>query len=127
MGFVRPVLIHPMQDVRHEAVVEPQHPLLRLWEAPFFYEDSRYVFYVTTTHRAEKFRERNHFTVLDSPEAQPLAVAKVRTVDEFVPRPAGPTLRPLKIGGTDTHRRIDSLRPVMFNNKKIGPAGSELK
>ena len=127
MGFVRPVLSNPMQDVMHEAVVEPQHPLLRLWEAPFFYEDSRYVFYVTTTHRAEKFRERNHFTVLDSPEAQPLAVAKVRTVDEFVPRPAGPTLRPLKIGGTDTHRRIDSLRPVMFNNKKIGPAGSELK
>ena len=45
-----------------DRVIEPRHTLQNPWDAPFFYEDSRHVFYVTTTSRSCRFLEWNRLS-----------------------------------------------------------------
>src|SRR5207249_4940662 len=47
MDFKRDVL----KDNIPLTAIRPRHPLQDVWTAPFFYEDSRHIFFVTTTEQ----------------------------------------------------------------------------
>ena len=65
----RPVLKNAIPD----RAVGPLHPLRHPWDAPFLYEDSRHVFYVTSTQRRITFRRFDGYvptTILETPPLQ---------------------------------------------------------
>lgn len=59
-------VLHGKHPVPH-GVVEPLHDLQNEWNAPFFYQDSRHVFYVTTKHDIVPILEWNDIVVTIKP------------------------------------------------------------
>jgi hypothetical protein len=124
-----------------DRVVEPRHPKPDEWDAPFFYEDSRHVFYVTTTEKLVPISEHRGYGIIPGgvttfvPEIPPLLV-------EYEPRPGpkfwgdgdpvGPDIRvtnpdPLRrLISEDANIRqgIGATGAVQFGNTLIGPQGA---
>ena len=46
---------------------EPRHSLQNPWDAPFFYEDSRHVFYVTTSERIVQIPQWDRYGIMPDP------------------------------------------------------------
>jgi hypothetical protein len=122
--------------------VEPQ-PSADAWDAPFFYEDRRNLFYVTTSESYRTIWEFNGFGLLTAypslaggiPKVPPLVVppppfAKPRPVE------IGPAIGPVAGGGdpavvkgflaqSDTIRAaLGSTLAVSFQGRQIYPSGS---
>jgi len=117
--------------------IEPRHELQNPWTAPFFYEDNRHVFYVTTEEPPAKIPEWLGYIVWAyMPKLQfdmpPLVFEEV----EIVPDLVGPVIREPGFGVVDASpiqrfvsedayisRGIGTLGTVRFGDKEIGPAG----
>ncbi|MGH8608503.1 MAG: neuraminidase-like domain-containing protein [Gammaproteobacteria bacterium] len=50
-----------------DRTIEPRHYLQNVWDAPFFYEDSRHVFYVTTTEELVTIPKWNWYFLHNNP------------------------------------------------------------
>jgi Neuraminidase-like domain/Salmonella virulence plasmid 28.1kDa A protein len=134
----RPVLRN--KDNLSDRTIEPHHPLnSNPWDAPFFYEDSRHVFYVTTAERIIQIPKWNGFGITAFPPKQqwdipPLVLEPV----EIIPDPIGPIAKQPGFGVVDPSpieryvtedayidRGIGSIGTVAFGGKEIGLTGSQ--
>ena len=52
-----------LQDLVPFAAIEPHHSHLNVWDAPFFFEDGRHVFYVTTAESRAAIQDSDGFGV----------------------------------------------------------------
>ncbi|MBP1990485.1 neuraminidase-like domain-containing protein [Paenibacillus eucommiae] len=133
----RPVLNNPLRD----STVSPSHSLADPWDAPFFYEDSRHVFYVTTEERTVLIPKWEGYIPLPSPQKPgvsipPLVVPNV----PIKPRPTPEWLNPYRTGpdfgivdpqpierfiSEDAYinKGIGTQGTIRFGNIDIGPAG----
>jgi Neuraminidase-like domain len=125
-----------------DSTIEPHHPIEgNPWDAPFFYQDSRHVFYVTTAERVVRIPQWADFGAVVKPlkptwDMPPLVVAPV----EVIPDAVGPIIRQPGFGVVDPspleryvtedayiRRGIGSAGTVRFGDKEIGVAGSQMK
>jgi hypothetical protein len=124
-----------------DRTVEPRHPIGgNPWDPPFLYEDSRHVFYVTTSERLVKVFEWGDIGVVPwtkkpTTEIPPL----VFTPERFIPiGPGVPVTRmpgfgvidPVPIGQFVTediyiNRALGTPGTVQFGGREIGPSGSQ--
>lgn len=125
-----------------DRVVEPHHPIEgNPWDAPFFYEDRRHVFFVTTDERLETVTRWSDVGIFDVPAVAATTVATlpplVLETVATLPDPSGPIIRQPGFGVTnpapleylvteDAHisRGLGSLGTVTYGEKEIGPLGS---
>jgi hypothetical protein len=98
-------------------LIVPRHDLERLsqWNMPFFFEDVRHVFYVSTSYQSKYFSDWSGYTVVVSQDND-----KYIRSSEYEDDLRSETTQ-------DTHRTIRRMiattRPVRFGNNEIGPAG----
>jgi hypothetical protein len=129
-----------LENERRDRIVEPHHTLQNPWEAPFFYEDSRHVFFVTTEKGYVPVYDHQDFGftldpgVVNTGKIPPL-------VFEEEPRPGpklwgdgdpvGPDLSVvnpnplLRFISEDANIRlgIGATGDVRYNGSRIGPSG----
>jgi hypothetical protein len=130
-------------DVAHNTIigraVQPNHPVEGdPWDPPFFYEDARHVFYVTTEGQASWVPEWNSPWISPEPpwvvpNIPPLVVPPIP-----IPDPIGPVTKQPGFGAIDpspvaryvtedayVHRGIGTSGTVRYGEKEIGVAGSQ--
>ena len=124
-------------------VTMPKQDLENPWNAPFFFADSRHVFFVTTTGQRVGISDYPDYGVAVGP-----IFTQVTTIPPLMLQPNGPVKLKPKFGGEggplgldpgvfdstsmqrfvteDTYIRqgISTIRSVMYGNKQIGPAGA---
>jgi hypothetical protein len=126
-----------------DRAVDPHHPISgNAWDPPFFYEDSRHVFYVSTTERLVTVPEWNDFGVV--PRTQnPTAEIPGLVLKPDKPLVFGPTISvtqqpgfgvvdPSPVGAyvtEDAYIRmaIGTRGTVRYGDKAIGPSGNQIR
>jgi hypothetical protein len=128
-----------------DGTVEPHHPLEGdPWDAPFFYEDRRHAFFVTTDERMETIERWDDIGVVVS---QGLAGGPVRYLPplvlrtpDIIPDLGGPITRQPGFGLIDPAparalvtedayitRTLGTPGTVSYGEIEIGPLGSQTK
>jgi hypothetical protein len=121
--------------------IAPDHDMPDPWDAPFFYEDTRHVFYVTTTEQLVDVKKFDGF-VFDEPESKRLDPRIPPFIVEQLPK-ANPKIDPddlrvapdLSVVNPDPLRRliaedanirrgIGATGEVEFGGVSIGPQGA---
>jgi hypothetical protein len=141
---------YPNANVSHDILtnsisdrtIEPNHSIVaNPWDAPFFYEDGRHVFYVTTSQRLVSVPQWNDFGVVFVP---PKAVTEIPSLvlkpSTKIPDIVGPVIQQPGFGVVDPspmerlitedayiQRGLGTNGTVAFGTKEIGPAGSMVK
>lgn len=128
-----------------DRTVEPHHPLEGdPWDAPFFYEDRRHAFFVTTDERIETVGQWGDFGVVASPGLAGNSVRDlpplVLQTPELIPDLAGPITRQPGFGLIDPvparvlvtedvyiTRGLGTPGTVRYGEIEIGPLGSQTK
>lgn len=134
----RPILSNPLKD----RTLETAHPLKNIWVAPFFYQDGRHVFYVTTAAQLVFLNNYPGYAVevnpgytLVDPNIPPLVIGVKPNLTK-PPRwgDGDPVKAGLGVTNPDPMRRflsedafihqgIGALGNVLFGGRLIGPAG----
>lgn len=139
VNLPREVLTDPLT----RGIVEPLHPLDTPWDAPFFYEDSRHVFFVTTEEQQVMIWDYPHYGLaggLGSYQAAkaPQLVLQADPYKQARPNfagdggPVSPDLgvadpaRMQRFVTEDAYIRqgIGSTGSVAYGTRQIGPAGA---
>lgn len=125
-----------------DRAIQPNHPIdSGSWEPPFFYEDARHAFYVTTEHSLVPVRIWDHYGVyLAEPRKQYEIPPMVFEPIQIIPDPVGPIIKQPGFGVTDPypieryvtedayiHRGLGSLGTVRYGDNEIGLGGSQVK
>lgn len=137
-----PVLTNEIADGIEDRTVDPHHPVIgNPWDVPFFYEDSRHVFYVTTAQRMVQIPTWLGFGIVAKPpqvgfEIPHLVLQEPKLVPDWI----GPVVKQPGFGVVDPtpmkfvisedayiQRGIGTLGTVRFGEKEIGPGGSLVK
>ncbi len=119
-------------------IVSPSHNSKSAWEAPFFVEDSRHVFYVSTSVNNVLIPEFTGYGIAAGSFAQQLDIPPlVLEQDEVIPDKYGPVVKGPGFGVIDTSfmerfvsedvyisQGIGTNGTVRFGDKEIGPGGS---
>jgi ABC toxin N-terminal region/Neuraminidase-like domain len=123
------------------SAIDPHHPLEgNSWEAPFFYQDARHAFYVTTDEQLVSVRHWNDLgIVVRDPKAVYALPLLVHKQDDVLVQPV-PHSRQPGFGLVDpipleryvtedayVGTAIGSPGTVAYGDKNIGPSGSEYK
>jgi Neuraminidase-like domain/ABC toxin N-terminal region len=116
--------------------IQPQHDLQNLWEAPFFYEDSRHVFYVTTTDRIVRLPDHDGFYLLKPSHIQGHIEPVVLEQGASIPDKVGPLVQPRGFGienravierfvSEDTYidKAVGTLGTIRYGEVAIGISG----
>lgn len=129
-----------------DRVVETKHPVRNIWTAPFFYEDNRHVFFVTTEQERIGILNHDKYGIWDKPglwqklEIPPLVFQpnpQVKQPPKFL-GDGGAVIRDPGIIDPEPMRRfvtedayigrgIGTTGDVVYGTRKIGPAGSIAK
>ncbi len=132
------VLVNSISD----RVVQPNHPVAGdPWDAPFFYEDARHVFYVTTLEELVWIPQWQGFGIqATTPQATDSIPVLVFAPAKAVPDPVGPIIRQTGFGTINRspseryvtedayiHRAIGTSGTVRYDGTEIGLAGSQIK
>jgi hypothetical protein len=129
-----------LNNVIDDQTIEPLHTLQTPWLAPFFYEDSRHVFYVTTAARFPPIAEISDYGVSvfprgNSKQMPPLVIEEDPRVreseDEFTPVTIGRdpgVVDPAPVErfvSEDAYinKGIGTTGTVHYDGTEIGPAG----
>jgi hypothetical protein len=123
--------------------VMARHKLKDPWNGPIFYEDSRHVFYVTTSEKPVFIRDYSDFGVafnagvLQAAQTPPLVLEKppeIAVIPQFFGDggPVGPDPREINVARVqqfiteDAYIRqgIGATGTVTFGDRQIGPSGS---
>ncbi len=125
-----------------DRTVDPHHPLGgNPWDPPFFYEDARHVFYVTTEERLVTVPQWNDFGVLVKTPKPTLEIPElVFKPDERMVELAVPHIRQPGFGVVDPspieyyvtedayiRTAIGTPGTVSYGDKIIGPSGSQFR
>jgi hypothetical protein len=135
--LTRPVLKNELDD----RAIQPNHLLQSPWGAPFFYEDGRHVFFVTTSERIVQIRQWDWYGIVPDLVKPPLAIPSlVFKPDEVRPDRLGPIVTVPNVGVVDRtpierfisedayiDRAIGTSGTVPYGNNEIGPAGVVLQ
>lgn len=115
-------------------ITEPRHDLPDVWNAPFFYEDGRHVFYVTTTQQQVLVRDSKDFGIVTNPLFSDITSIPHLIVDspEPIPGPIGPdpafigvpTARRFVTEDAQINRILGTADVVQFDGREIGPSGA---
>jgi hypothetical protein len=132
----RPMLISPIAVT----VTEPLHALRNVWDAPFFYEDRRHVFYVTTAEQQVRVPDYPDYGVTVNPAAGQAARIPPLVPGASPSAQAGPGLAgdgrsaPQHVDRAPRWRFVteDAFVPqgigtsgrVRYGDRQIGPAGA---
>jgi hypothetical protein len=124
----------------NDRAVKPNHYDINGWYAPFFYEDNRHVFYVTTAERIIQIPQWKDFGIVVIPpiwqlDIPPLVLEPMERIPDLI----GPVSKQPGFGIIDRSpieryvtedayiaRGIGSVGTVRFGNKEIGPTGSQV-
>jgi len=138
--ILRTILTNPPSG----RTIEPRHPLPDPWDAPFFYEDSRHLFYVRVKNETPWVRDYPKFAILmdlDSTpvratipplvlQMEPKAKSRPKPWDDGAPIVAKPGVvdtAPMELFVTEDvyiHQGIGTTTVVTFGDKQIGPSGA---
>jgi hypothetical protein len=129
-----------IKDGMHARMSEPEHALENAWDAPFFLEDSRHVFFVTTDEEPVRIKDKAGYGATVYPsfqqEAQiPPLVFEIDPRFQIGPKTGGaPIINPGVIDRgpieqfvtEDAHikRGIGMSGSVPYGNKEISPSGA---
>jgi hypothetical protein len=131
-----------LQNALPDSIITPQHPLQNSWDAPYFYEDSRHVFYVTTTDKPVFIPDGEYGVHLHPGIKQiakiPPLVLKIDPEVGVKPTlwgdggPIGPDpsvidpgpMKRLVTEDAYIHQGIGMTAVVMYGDKKIEPSGA---
>ncbi len=104
-----------------EAITQPFHKLMVSWLAPFFYEDKRHVFYVTTqiSHKAALSVETYH----PQGAPQPLAMDIPPLEWTVKPKPWDPPVDGFLFEDAIVNKVIATTGEVRYGGLPISPAG----
>ncbi len=134
----RSVLINKIAD----RTVEPRHALASPWNAPFFYEDNRHAFFVTTRQEQKRIFDHPGFDIMVNPNVTetvqiPPLVLKRDPLLEVGPKllgDGGPgpdpavidvaTVREFVTEDAFISRGLGTTGSVTFGGKQIGPSGA---
>lgn len=135
----RPVLTNPITD----RTVAPLHRLTNTWDAPFFYEDSRHVFFVTVTEHPVLIADHSHPGIVFNPNfnqvfnlpslivptGRPNVVRPTFTGDGDPISPDVGNINPGSIQRFVTedayiHRALGTAGGVTYGSTQIGPSGA---
>jgi hypothetical protein len=135
----RSVLVNGLDD----HTVEPRHGLQKPWDAPFFYEDGRHAFFVTTKQEQKLVFNYPDYGLAVTPNVNPAVkfpplVLKRDPRLEVGPKflgdgePVGPdpgvmNIAPMQMFVTEDayiRRGIGSTGSVTYGEKQIGPSGA---
>lgn len=135
--LTRPVLT--MKDqMRYRVVVPLSYDLQNPWEGPFFYEDSRHVFFVTTTEQLVTIPMWNgYFPLIIPPKPDVIIPPMVYQPLQFIADPLGPIITGAHVGVVDTapierfvtedtyiKKGIGTTGTVLFGGTEIGAVGN---
>src|SRR5207247_1329433 len=124
-----------------DSTIEPLHPLSLPWDAPFFYEDARHVFYVTTAETTVTLQQWHGYGlgtggifVDDQPPlvVKPVAVGPSDKTGILEHTPGfgkvdpSPIERELATAG-NIRAAFGSTGSVEFGGKQFGPKGAITK
>jgi hypothetical protein len=122
--------------------VQPNHPVDgNSWDPPFFYEDARNVFYVTTSEQLVWVPQWKDFGIFVTPPEVTFHIPPlVLQPAKIVPDPIGPIIRQPGFGRIDSapveryvtedayiHQAIGTFGTVRYGDTEIGLAGSQVK
>jgi hypothetical protein len=125
-----------------DGAVQPNHAVAgNAWDPPFFYQDARHAFQVTTAGQLAQVPSWFDFGVALTPQPSAFDVPPLLLQPAgFVPDPVGPVSRRPGFGVIDPapieqfvtedayiHQAISSLGTVRYDDVEIGPAGSQVK
>lgn len=125
-----------------DRAVQSNHPVEgNPWDAPFFYEDARYVFYVTTSEELIQIPQWNDFIISASLPKVALNIPPlVFEQMKIIPDPFGPIIKQPGFGLIDSspveryvtedayiHQAIGTSGTVHYGDTEIGLAGSQIK
>jgi hypothetical protein len=125
-----------------DRAVQPNHPIEgNPWDAPFFYEDARHTFYVTTSDKLVPIFQWGDIGVVVTPLNPPINIPPlVFEPTKIVPDPVGPITRQPGFGGINPspielyvtedayiHQAIGTGGTVRYGDTEIGLAGSQVK
>lgn len=131
--LIRPILKNTIPG----RVIEPRHALQNIWNAPFFYEDSRHVFYVTTSERIVQIPQWDWYGIIPDLVKVPLVIPPlVFEPEEVRPDRYDPSVTAPNVGVVDRapierfvsedayiNKAIGTTGTVRYGDKEIGPAG----
>jgi hypothetical protein len=121
--------------------IASQHALQDIWAAPFLYENSRHVFYITSAERPVQIPEWNGFIsvvdlpIITEPGLPPLVFKPFGFMPEladmvtYQPGFGVPAPSPVEQHVTEDayiQQAIGTPGTVRFGDKEIGPAGSQI-
>jgi hypothetical protein len=115
----------------------PRHPLQNAWDAPFFFEDGRHVFYVTTREYIPQIPQWNWFGIIPALVQPRLTIPPlVFEPEEVMPDRYGPFVTAPNVGVVDRatieqlvsedayiNKVIAVSGTVRYGDKEIGPMG----
>jgi hypothetical protein len=125
-----------------DSAIDPHHPLdSNSWDAPFFYEDSRHVFYVTTDERLVPVPHWNDVgIVMKTPKAVYEIPKLVVKPEKSIVGPPIPHVRQPGFGVVDPSpmeryvtedayigSAIGTPGTVRYGDKDLGPSGSQFR
>jgi hypothetical protein len=124
-----------------DSTTDPHQPLSgQPWEAPFFYSDARYVFYVTTDERLVPVRWWKDIGVVPRTKKPTAEIPKLvfPPLTQFDPGPGVPVTRQPGFGAVDPspleyfvtedaylNAALGTPGTVRFGTRDIGPSGSQ--
>ncbi|MDP9793850.1 hypothetical protein J2S43_002362 [Catenuloplanes nepalensis] len=131
-----------LNNITPDRTVEPRHPLGGdPWSPPFFYEDARHSFYVSTTERLVTVPQWNDIGIVPWYRKPTAEIPKlVLTPERIVPiGPGVPVTRQPGFGVVDPvpirqfvtedvyiSKALGTAGTVRFNARDIGPSGSQI-
>ena len=125
-----------------DETVQPNHPFDgNAWDAPFFYDDARHSFYVTTTEKVVWIPQWNDFGIYLTPPKMDFTIPSIVFVGpKTLPDPIGPIIKQPGFGAVDPspieryvsedayiHQGIGTSGTVSYNGAEITLTGSQLK
>ncbi|HEX7312611.1 MAG TPA: neuraminidase-like domain-containing protein [Pyrinomonadaceae bacterium] len=133
---LRPVIVNGLDD----RTVEPRHPLRSPWDAPFFYEDTRHAFFVTTRQEQRRVIDHPGFGITLNPNLAPVAEIPPLVLKREPPPRIGPTfgdpigpdpavidtgpIRQFVTEDAFISRGLGTNAAVTFDGKQIGMSGA---
>lgn len=126
-----------LKNALHDRTIQPRHILQNAWDAPFFYEDSRHVFYVTNIQENVEVRKWNKYSIPIIPQNVDVKIPPVLWREKTLfPDKLGPFVITPQVGvsspspiegfvSEDAYisRAIATTGTVAYGGKQIGPLG----
>ncbi|GAB3959971.1 hypothetical protein GCM10027614_80640 [Micromonospora vulcania] len=142
-GFPDPTVLRRdvLRNPLGASITAPRHDLTEPWTAPFFYSDSRHVFWVDTTQAPVTVKQWQSYGELTPPPATSYTIPDLVLPPKYVlPDRIGPIISGLNNGLSDPDpmatyvtedayitKGLGTIGTVRFNAAEIGPAGAIIK